>query len=148
MENTGNVSYSGNDEIATVAGGCFWCIEAPFEKIEGVSMVISGYAGGSEPDPTYKQVSSGSTEYVEAAQIYYDPEVISYTEILDIYWKQFDPTDAGAGAPGSARPCGRRSRPRSRGSKPPTAATAGSRRRGRADGGGPRRWCGTRGRRR
>jgi len=95
MGNTGNVSYNGNDEIATVAGGCFWCIEAPFEKIEGISMVISGYAGGSEPDPTYKQVSSGSTEYVEAVQIYYDPEVIGYTEILDIYWKQFDPTDAG-----------------------------------------------------
>ena len=95
MEIQPSASLSGNEEIATVAGGCFWCIEAPFEKIDGVSMVISGYAGGTEPDPTYKQVSSGSTDYVEAVQIYYDPVIISYSEILDIFWKQFDPTDAG-----------------------------------------------------
>jgi peptide methionine sulfoxide reductase msrA/msrB len=95
MENPGSVSYSGTDEIATIAGGCFWCVEAPFEKIEGVSMVISGYAGGTEPDPTYKQVSSGRTDYVEAVQVYYDPVIVSYSEILDIFWKQFDPTDAG-----------------------------------------------------
>jgi peptide methionine sulfoxide reductase msrA/msrB len=89
------VSFSGDNEIATVAGGCFWCIEAPFEKIEGVTRVISGYAGGTEPDPSYKEVSSGKTDYVEAVQIYFDPEVISYSEILDIFWKQFDPTDKG-----------------------------------------------------
>jgi len=86
---------SGNTEIATIAGGCFWCIEAPFEKIEGVEKVISGYAGGTEPEPTYKQVSSGNTGYREAVQVYFDPDIISYSEILDIYWKQFDPTDEG-----------------------------------------------------
>jgi peptide methionine sulfoxide reductase msrA/msrB len=89
------INASGNEEIATIAGGCFWCIEAPFEKVEGVKEVISGYAGGTEPDPTYKQVSSGKTDYREAVQVYFDPDVISYSEILGIYWKQFDPTDDG-----------------------------------------------------
>ena len=84
-----------DDEIATIAGGCFWCIEAPFEKIEGVTKVISGYGGGTEHNPTYKQVSSGKTGYVEAVQVYFDPDIISYAEILDIYWKQFDPSDEG-----------------------------------------------------
>jgi peptide methionine sulfoxide reductase msrA/msrB len=84
-----------NTEIATIAGGCFWCIESPFEEVEGVKKVISGYAGGTEPNPTYKQVSSGKTDYREAVQVYFDPDIISYSEILDIFWKQFDPTDEG-----------------------------------------------------
>lgn len=82
-------------EVATFAGGCFWCVEAPFEKFDGVDRVISGYAGGEEKDPTYEQVSSGKTGHLEAVQVHYDPNVISYSELLDIYWKQFDPTDAG-----------------------------------------------------
>ncbi len=89
------VSYSSDEEVATIAGGCFWCIEAPFEKIDGVKKVISGYAGGKEKNPSYKEVSSGRTSHVEAVQVYFDPQVISYTEILDIFWKQFDPTDDG-----------------------------------------------------
>lgn len=89
------VSYSDEEEIATFAGGCFWCIEAPFEKIDGVKKVISGYAGGKEKNPSYKEVSSGNTSHVEAVQVTFDPQVISYSEILDIFWKQFDPTDAG-----------------------------------------------------
>ena len=89
------VSISGDEEVATIAGGCFWCIEAPFEKVQGVTKVISGYAGGTKPDPSYKEVSSGKTDYREAVQIYFDPEVISYSEIIDIFWKQFDPTDDG-----------------------------------------------------
>lgn len=88
-------SFSGDVEIATLAGGCFWCIEAPFESIDGVTKVVSGYAGGTEENPTYEEVSSGKTGYKEAVQVYFDPEVISYSEILDIYWKQFDPTDKG-----------------------------------------------------
>jgi peptide methionine sulfoxide reductase msrA/msrB len=92
MEVTG---LNGNEEIATIAGGCFWCIEAPFEKVHGVRKVISGYAGGTKSDPTYKEVSSGKTDYREAVQIYFDPEVISYSEIIDVFWKQFDPTDDG-----------------------------------------------------
>ena len=89
------VVLSGNEEIATLAGGCFWCIEAPFEKVQGVLKVISGYAGGTKENPTYREVSSGKTDYREAVQVYYDPLVISYAEILDIFWKQFDPTDDG-----------------------------------------------------
>jgi peptide methionine sulfoxide reductase msrA/msrB len=87
------IIISGDEKIATVAGGCFWCIEAPFERVEGVKRVVSGYAGGTEPDPTYKQVSSGNTSYRETVQVYYNPLVISYEEILDIFWRQFDPTD-------------------------------------------------------
>jgi peptide methionine sulfoxide reductase msrA/msrB len=82
-------------EKATFAGGCFWCMEAPFEKLQGVKSVVSGFSGGKSPDPTYKKVSSGSTDYVESIQITFDPEIISYSELLDIYWRQFDPTDAG-----------------------------------------------------
>ena len=95
QEVSGLGSVSGKIEVATLAGGCFWCVEAPFEKYDGVEKVISGYAGGEEQDPTYKQVSGGQTGHVEAVQVYFDPEVISYVEILDIFWKQFDPTDAG-----------------------------------------------------
>ena len=86
---------SGDYEIATLAGGCFWCMEAPFESIDGVAKVVSGYSGGKEENPSYEEVSSGQTGYKEAVQVYFDPEVISYAEILDVYWKQFDPTDQG-----------------------------------------------------
>ena len=80
---------------ATFAGGCFWCIEAPFEKVEGVVSAVSGYTGGDKADPTYREVSSGSTSHLEAVQITYDPQQISYQQLLEIYWRQFDPTDAG-----------------------------------------------------
>ncbi len=82
-------------EKATFAGGCFWCIEHPFEDLNGVHSVISGYTGGREKNPTYKQVSAGRTGHLEAVQITYDPQKISYHELLQIYWRQFDPTDAG-----------------------------------------------------
>lgn len=90
-------SYSSltNFETATLAGGCFWCMDAPFEKIPGVIKVISGYAGGHVKDPSYEEVSTGKTGAVEAVQVIFNPEVISYSEILDVYWRQFDPTDAG-----------------------------------------------------
>lgn len=87
--------YSNKTETAVFAGGCFWCMEAPFESVDGVVSVISGYSGGKEKDPTYRQVSSGSTGHVESVQVTFDPAVISYSEILDVYWKQFDPTDVG-----------------------------------------------------
>jgi len=86
---------AGNLEVATLAGGCFWCMETPFEHIDGVAKVVSGFSGGDEKNPTYEEVSTGTTGYLESVQVYYDPEIISYSEILDIYWKQFDPTDAG-----------------------------------------------------
>ena len=82
-------------EIATVAGGCFWCMEQPFEQLDGVIDVVSGYTGGHTEDPTYEEVSSGTTGHAEAVQITFDPEKISYAKILDVFWRQIDPTDAG-----------------------------------------------------
>jgi peptide methionine sulfoxide reductase msrA/msrB len=84
----------GQVALATFAGGCFWCMEPPFEDLEGVRSVISGFSGGTVTDPSYRQVTSGTTGHTEVVQINYDPTVISYEELLAIYWKQFDPTDA------------------------------------------------------
>ena len=80
-------------EKATFAGGCFWCMEHPFEKLAGVSEVLSGYTGGRKKNPTYKEVSAGATFHFEAIQITYDPSKISYSELLDVFWRQIDPTD-------------------------------------------------------
>ncbi|MBD3345110.1 MAG: peptide-methionine (S)-S-oxide reductase MsrA [Chitinivibrionales bacterium] len=80
--------------VATFAGGCFWCMEPPFEKLEGVSEVISGYTGGEEDNPTYKQVSSGATGHVEAVQVLYDSTRIGYGMLLETYWQSIDPTDS------------------------------------------------------
>jgi peptide methionine sulfoxide reductase msrA/msrB len=80
---------------ATFAGGCFWCMESPFEKLNGVSEVISGYTGGEEENPTYGEVSSGRTGHVEAVRVLFDPASISYQELLGVFWKQVDPTDPG-----------------------------------------------------
>ncbi len=79
--------------VATFAGGCFWCVEAGFEKVPGVAEAISGYTGGDEVDPGYKSVSSGRTGHTEAVQVYYDPAKISYEGLLQAYWRIFDPTD-------------------------------------------------------
>jgi len=80
---------------ATFAGGCFWCVEADFEKLPGVVKVISGYTGGNKENPTYEEVSSGTTGHVEAVQVYYDPTKIMYEELLDFFWRHIDPTDPG-----------------------------------------------------
>lgn len=80
---------------ATFAGGCFWCMEPPFDKIDGVVSTISGYAGGRVKNPTYKQVSAGGTGHAEVVQITYDPEKVSYEKLLEVYWHNVDPTDAG-----------------------------------------------------
>ena len=79
---------------ATFAGGCFWCMEAAFQPKPGVVDVVSGYAGGSEENPTYNEVSSGKTGHRESINITYNPEEISYGVLLDIFWKSIDPTDA------------------------------------------------------
>lgn len=79
-------------EIATLAGGCFWCTEAIFERLKGVEKVESGYAGGTKENPTYEQVSSGSTGHAEANQITFDPKVISYKTLLEVFFKLHDPT--------------------------------------------------------
>jgi len=80
---------------ATFAGGCFWCVESDFQKLPGVAKAVSGYTGGLKENPTYEEVSSGTTGHLEAVQVYYDPSVISYEALLDAFWKQIDPTDAG-----------------------------------------------------
>ncbi|PVY79105.1 peptide methionine sulfoxide reductase msrA/msrB [Tamilnaduibacter salinus] len=90
-------SYAPDDPslaVATFAGGCFWCVEEGFEKIPGVVEAVSGYSGGDEVDPTYKQVSSGQTGHTEAVKVYYDPETITYQGLLQGFWRFMDPTDA------------------------------------------------------
>ncbi len=82
-----------NLSIATFAGGCFWCVESDFEKISGVHEVVSGFSGGTVANPTYEQASTGTTGHVEAVQVYYDPKIIQYKELLQAFWKQIDPTD-------------------------------------------------------
>ena len=79
--------------VATFAGGCFWCVEADFEKLPGVVEAVSGYSGGRVEDPTYEQVASGGTGHVEAVQVHYDPAEVSYRELLDYFWRHIDPTD-------------------------------------------------------
>ncbi len=88
------VEKSDQIETATFAGGCFWCVESSFEKVKGVVDVISGYTSGPEENPTYDQVSSGATGHFEAIQITYDPDIISYKTLLEIFFQQIDPTDA------------------------------------------------------
>ncbi len=80
-------------ETAIFAGGCFWCMEPPFEKLDGVLEAASGYTGGDEKDPTYEKVSAGVTGHVEAVKITYDPARVSYSRLLDVFWRQVDPTD-------------------------------------------------------
>ena len=80
---------------AVFAGGCFWCMEGPFEKLSGVHSVISGYSGGERANPTYKEVSAGITKHIEAVEVHYDPELISYAELLEVFWRQINPTDDG-----------------------------------------------------
>ena len=81
-------------ETATFAGGCFWCMEPPFDALDGVISTTSGYIGGHQPEPTYREVSSGDTGHTEAVQIVYDPAKISYEELLEVFWKNIDPTTA------------------------------------------------------
>lgn len=80
-------------EKATFAGGCFWCMEPPFEKLKGVKSTVSGYIGGHKKNPTYKEVSAGGTGHVEAVQVTFDPKVISYQDLLEVFWRQINPTD-------------------------------------------------------
>jgi peptide methionine sulfoxide reductase msrA/msrB len=84
-----------NLKTATFAGGCFWCVESDFEKVDGVVEAISGYTGGQESNPTYQEVSAGGTGHTEAVQVRYDPAKITYKQLLDVFWRHVDPTDAG-----------------------------------------------------
>ncbi|HEX6540033.1 MAG TPA: peptide-methionine (S)-S-oxide reductase MsrA [Candidatus Dormibacteraeota bacterium] len=79
-------------ESATLGGGCFWCLDAAYREIRGVTRVVSGYAGGDVPDPSYEQVCTGRTGHAEVVQVEFDPEVIAYGDILDVFWSVHDPT--------------------------------------------------------
>src|SRR4029077_4336774 len=83
---------SGPREVATLGGGCFWCLEAVFEQLRGVDKVESGYAGGNVPDPTYHQVCGGNTGHAEAVQVTFAPAVLSYREVLEVFFATHDPT--------------------------------------------------------
>jgi len=85
--------------IATFAGGCFWCTEAVFERMIGVNDLVSGYTGGTTADPTYQQVSYGQTDHAEAIQIYYDPEMVTYQELLAVFFATHDPTQLNRQGP-------------------------------------------------
>ena len=87
MENTTNTT-----ELATFGGGCFWCIEAVFERLDGVKSVTSGYAGGKKENPTYKEICSDTTGHAEVVQVEYDPKKVSYENLLDLFWQAHDPT--------------------------------------------------------
>jgi peptide methionine sulfoxide reductase msrA/msrB len=80
---------------ATFAGGCFWCMEPPFDKTKGVVRSISGYSGGSVKNPTYRQVSAGGSGHAEVVRIYFDPKKVKYTKLLEVFWRQINPTDGG-----------------------------------------------------
>ena len=100
-----SVAYAGNPDKtsgavggkiqkATFAGGCFWCMEPPFDKLDGVISTTVGYTGGREKNPTYKEVSSGKTGHAEAVEVVYDPSRITYAGLLDVFWRNIDPTQA------------------------------------------------------
>ncbi len=90
--NTTMLDINAKTETATFGAGCFWCIEAVFQRLEGVDTVISGYTNGQVPDPTYKQICTGTTGHAEVAQVTFNPEVISFDELLEVFWATHDPT--------------------------------------------------------
>ncbi|MEE9259258.1 MAG: peptide-methionine (S)-S-oxide reductase MsrA [Nitrospinaceae bacterium] len=94
-DNEKGSKLSGNVVIATFAGGCFWCMETPYEKLPGIQKVISGFTGGQKKNPAYKEVAGGKTQHVEAVQVYYDPDQISYNDLLEVFWRNINPTDGG-----------------------------------------------------
>jgi methionine-S-sulfoxide reductase len=90
----GQSPATGSTKTAVFAGGCFWCIQPAFDKTPGVIKTVVGYCGGTEPSPTYKLVTSEKTKYRESIEITYDPAKVSYDKLLDVYWRQIDPTQA------------------------------------------------------
>jgi peptide-methionine (S)-S-oxide reductase len=91
----GSTMPENGEAVATFAGGCFWCMEPPYDKLDGVIATVSGYTGGSKVDPTYKEVSAGGTGHTEAVRITYDPAKVSYERLLEVFWHNVDPLDAG-----------------------------------------------------
>lgn len=95
MNNQNHEERKPGEELATLAGGCFWCMVPPFLNLPGVIKVVSGYTGGATENPTYRTVCRGDTGHLEAVQITFDPKLIAYEKLLEIFWQQIDPTDAG-----------------------------------------------------
>ena len=95
MESGESMDQNKDYGVATFAGGCFWCTEADFEKVPGVLKVVSGYTGGRTKNPTYKEVCSGGTGHLEAVQVHFDPQRVTYEALLEHFWRHVDPTDAG-----------------------------------------------------
>ena len=91
IHQAGFASAAQKSEIATFAGGCFWCMESPFDAIDGVKSTTVGYTGGSIKNPTYEQVSAGTTGHLEAVQVLFDPSRVTYQQLLDIFWRNIDP---------------------------------------------------------
>lgn len=91
MNTTGQKSTNAT-ELATIGGGCFWCTEAVFQRIDGVKSVVSGYSGGPKPNPTYKEICTGETGHAEVIQVAFDPKKVSFSEILEVFWLAHDPT--------------------------------------------------------
>ncbi|MEM1243227.1 MAG: peptide-methionine (S)-S-oxide reductase MsrA [Pseudomonadota bacterium] len=89
---TTSIAMAANTEKAIFAGGCFWCMQPPYDKLKGVVSTTVGYIGGKTPNPTYKKVSAGNTGYVEAIQVTYDPKKVNYQTLLNLYWHNVDPT--------------------------------------------------------
>jgi peptide-methionine (S)-S-oxide reductase len=87
-----SVAVPPGHKVATFAGGCFWCMEPPFDKLPGVAATISGYTGGAKVNPTYNEVSSGTTGHAEAVQVVYDPKKVTYEQLLEVFWHNVDPT--------------------------------------------------------
>ena len=90
--NDGQAMDSSRTEVATLGGGCFWCLEAVYEELRGVEKVESGYSGGPVPNPTYRQVCTGTTGHAEVVQVTFDPEAVSFKEILEVFFTIHDPT--------------------------------------------------------
>lgn len=84
-----------SSELATFAGGCFWCMVSPFEELPGIHKIVSGYTGGHTENPTYEEVCSETTGHVEAVQITFDPAIFPYKKLVELFWQQIDPTDTG-----------------------------------------------------
>jgi peptide methionine sulfoxide reductase msrA/msrB len=84
-----------NLELATFAGGCFWCMVRPFDELPGIESIVSGYSGGHKENPTYEEVCAGGTGHVEVVQITFQPDIFPYEKLLELYWQQIDPTDRG-----------------------------------------------------
>jgi methionine-S-sulfoxide reductase len=93
-ENSFMTHSTDDTAIATFAGGCFWCMQHPFDELDGVISTTSGYTGGHKTDPTYQEVSAGTTGHTEAMQVCYDPTKVSYENLLDIFWRNINPADA------------------------------------------------------